>query len=139
MKALLITAIVVILILSVIFIPIRLYIRLCYNNDGFDAGYSLYFGFIPLKKSGKKTKDEQTDTEPEKKTEKKRKLKKKSVLQIIRFIRSNSTQIKNLVYDLLGYMFRRGMKFEKIDIKSIGLSLQMIIPERHLLKLPMMM
>lgn len=120
MKALLISAIVIFLILFIIFIPIRLYVRVCYNNDGFGASYRIFYGFIRIKKS--KTNEDDDEADPDIKSAKEKKkgnAKKKSVLSVIRFIKNNVPAIKKLIYNLLGYMFKHGVKINKIDIKLV--------------------
>ena len=71
MKALIISAIIISLVLLMLFIPIRLSVRFLYNSDGFRLQYRIFWGFIRLKKSG-----EEHDNEVEVSETKPKKLKK---------------------------------------------------------------
>jgi hypothetical protein len=114
MKALIISAIIISLILLMIFIPIRLCIRVLYNSDGFKLQYRIFFGFIRVKKSSNEEEEQELKSKKVKK-----KKEKKTAASTIRFVKSNITAIKKLIYDILGFMFKRGIKINKIDIKLI--------------------
>ena len=118
MKALIISAIIISLVLLMLFIPIRLSVRFLYNSDGFRLQYRIFWGFIRLKKSG-----EEHDNEVEVSETKPKKLKKdkknKSAMLIIRFVKNNVQTVKKMIYNLLGFMFKRGIRINKIDIKLV--------------------
>ena len=99
MKAIIISAIIISLILLIVFIPIRLCIRVLYNSDGFKLQYRVFFGFIRVKKSGEDRDDEVE--EPELKSKKSNKdKKKKSAISIIRFVKNNVQTVKKLILSL---------------------------------------
>ncbi len=114
MIALIVILVIISIIAMLLFIPVRIKIYAKYESSKLVHNYKIKYGFVTLKQKRKIKRD--TKQEPEKKqTEKK----KKSVMSVIRFVRSNAELVKRLTRDVVGYTTKKLVCFEKFKFTAI--------------------
>ncbi|MCH5211978.1 MAG: DUF2953 domain-containing protein [Oscillospiraceae bacterium] len=126
MTALIVIAIIIAVFAILFSIPIscRFYFR--YHNE-IEQDFSLKYGFIRIGGPKKDRQPDKKETVQKDKTDKKEKNKedkkenKKAVSpkDIIAFVRENISAIKETIYAVLGYMFKRMVKINKLRIKLV--------------------
>lgn len=106
----------VIIVLGIIFsIPIQCGILISYNDDGFETAFEVKYLFfnIPIssdkERAGKNKKSDKKPETDEKKSD-------GSVQDSISFVRENIDRLKNALYAILGYMFKRLIKIKYLGI-----------------------
>lgn len=115
MRALIVIAIILAVIALILLIPIQCTAYLSYANDEFDEALDLKYGFFRLKLPHfqQETEEDEGDAEPAAE-QKPGKLK-----RLISFVRGNFTEMKEALYAILGYLFRRAVKINKLAIKMV--------------------
>lgn len=120
MLALLIIAIILAVMIFLSLIPIRLNLYFRYNN-GATHSLSLRYGFIRinLPRGDKKKEEKPQLNEAEAKPKEKRNQAAPKPGEIIAFVFDNRAAIKKMIYSVLGYMFKRAIKINKLKIKLV--------------------
>ena len=100
-------------------IPVSCDFYFRYNNEIYQE-LSLRYGFIKIgipekRQDPEDTKDNSKNPEKSKKTEKKA----GSTKEIISFGRDNLKAVKETIYAVLGYMFKKAVKINKLKIKLV--------------------
>lgn len=114
----LITILIILASLAIIaFIPIRFKAYVSYENKEFVSRYKIKYGFITIKKTSDKA-DVKHEKKPKADKDKGEK-KKTSVGNIVRFVKTNSEQIKRLVSDVCTYAAKRFMRIERLRLNAV--------------------
>lgn len=114
MTALYIIAIIIAVFAVIFSIPVSCEFYFRYNDEA-EQSLILKYGFIKIGMPKGKLKKKTADNTEEKK-EKKQSV---SAKQIIAFGRGNIAPVKEMIYAVLGYMFKRLVKINKLRIKLV--------------------
>ncbi|MGN1116931.1 MAG: DUF2953 domain-containing protein [Candidatus Ornithomonoglobus sp.] len=119
MAALIVIAIIIAVLAVIFFIPIKCAAYLSYTNNTLDQSIDLKYGFIRIRLPEKKEKVSEAAETAAEDTEKEAEDKPNKVKLAVSFVRGNIAEIKEAVYKILGYMFRRAVTINLLDIKLI--------------------
>lgn len=119
MGVLIVAAIIIAVLASILFIPIKCAAYLSYTNNTLDQSLDLKYGFIRIRLPNKTEKVSEEAEEAAEAADKEAEDKPDKVKLVISFIRGNFNEIKEAVYKILGFMFRRAVTINLIDIKLI--------------------
>lgn len=119
MTVLIVLAVIAVILAVILLIPIscRFYFR--YNNE-LEEELSISCGFLRLNILPPPDKpEEENKAEQNKKPEKTSGTKKLSSKEFVSFVRAEFGSIKEMIYAVLGYMFKRAVKIKKLNIKFV--------------------
>lgn len=109
----------VIAVFAVLFsVPVSCGIYFRYDH-GIEQDIVFKYGFIRLRLPGRKEKTKKTEPEKPAKSEAKKKRGGPAPKLLITFARENKTRIKETVYAVLGYIFKRLIKINRLKIKLV--------------------
>lgn len=118
MIPLIIVAIIATILICVLFISVKFEIYVYYNTDKFVNELKLKYGFIeiyPLQNKKKRTDVKSDEKEPDN-------ISSDKIIQTVLMMRNHSSQIKELIYSILGYLFKHSITIKKLRINmKLGL------------------
>lgn len=119
MVALIIIAIIAAVLLLIMLLPVRLRIYLIYDGNGFGKRIQLNFAFIRLlpKKVKRVIDVEAREKEKEDKKPEKPKTNKINKNDIFLIVKENVGEIKELIYSVLNYCFKRFIKIKRLNTR----------------------
>lgn len=122
MTALIVTTLILVLLLLLLLLPARLRAYFRYETDDTEAELILRYGFIkcdllsPHEKPERKKKKEK---EKEKSGDDAAKNKRGRVRKVLSFAKANKEQVKNSVYSIMNYLFKRFVTIESLKLKMV--------------------
>ncbi|MGM9936720.1 MAG: DUF2953 domain-containing protein [Candidatus Ornithomonoglobus sp.] len=119
MAALIVIAIIIAVLAIIFFIPIKCAAYISYTNNTLDQSLDLKYGFIRIRLPEKKEKVSEAVEKSAEDADKEAEDKPDKVKLAVSFARGNIAEIKEAVYKILGYMFRRAVTINLLDIKLI--------------------
>ncbi len=120
MGGLITAAVIAVVLAAVMLIPIRLHVLISYSDSGAGLDFDIKYGFIRLRIGEKQEKSSGNDKRSaKKKDENKPERHGKSFRENLIFIRGSIGEIKELIYAVLNYIFKRLIKIKLLSIKLI--------------------